>query len=66
MPTLGKGTKFGKIRLSKVQKSMSATLVLMIFPVSMNIKRSEFQYPAHNWKVLCGIMTNLVGQQVAP
>ena len=39
MPTLGKDTKFGKIRLSQVQKGMYYPLVPMIFPVSMNMKR---------------------------
>ena len=61
MPTLGKGTECIKILLSQVSKDMYEPIVPMIFPVlGAHVSASEFQYPDHSWKELCGMMANLV------
>ena len=61
MPTLGKGTECIKILLSQVSKDMYEPIVPMLFPVlGAHVSASEFQYPDHSWKELCGMMANLV------
>ena len=61
MPTLGKGTECIKLMLSQVSKDMYEPIVPMIFPVlGAHVSASEFQYPDHSWKELCGMMANLV------
>lgn len=61
MPALGKGTECIKLLLSQVSKDMREPLVPMLFPVlGAHVCGSEFQYPDHSWKEVCGMMANLV------
>ena len=61
MPALGQGTECIKLLLSQVSKDMHEPLVPMLFPVlGAHVSGSEFQYPDHTWKELCGMMANLV------
>ena len=63
MPTLGKGTECIKILLSQTSKDMHEPLVPMLFPIlGAHVIGSEFQYPDHSWKELCGQMANLVAE----
>ena len=63
MPNLGKGTECIKILLSQTSKDMHEPLVPMLFPIlGAHVIGSEFQYPDHSWKELCGQMANLVAE----
>ena len=64
MPRLGKGTECVKILLSQVSKDMFEPLIPMLFPIlGAHVSGSEFQYPDHIWKELCGQMANLVAER---
>ena len=63
MPSLGPGTECIKLLLSQVSKDMHQPLVPMIFPVlAAHVSGVEFKYPNNEWRELCGMMANLVGE----
>ena len=66
MPNLGRGTECVQLLLSQTSKDMHQSLVPMLFPVlGAHISGAEFMYPDRSWKVMCGMMGNLVAESGA-
>ena len=61
MPRLGKGTECVKLLLSQVSKDMQEPITPMLFPIlGSHFSNTEFVYPDHTTKELCGMMASLV------